>query len=109
MSLPKYKIITTPTVYSSNHDDNEWAMKLWEIQKAKLKELGIYNDWDHCYLCHFFDSPFFDEGFYLNTIDEAIQSLAIKDGIDLVQFDNGNYGFVSYYSGTENGFEIKGA
>ena len=43
------------------------------------------------------------------TIDEAIQCLALKDGADLVQFENGNFGFVGYYHGfNENWFEIIG-
>ena len=29
---------------------------------------------------------------------EYIQYLAIKDGVDLVRFDNGNIGFVAYYT-----------
>ena len=41
-------------------------------------------------------------------IDDAIQCLAIKDGVDMVQFSNGNYGFVAYYSGDTNGFEVIG-
>jgi len=40
--------------------------------------------------------------------DDAIQHLAIKDGYDLIQFENGNYGYVAYYNGIENGFEILG-
>ena len=41
-------------------------------------------------------------------IDEAIQYLNIKEGYDMVQFDNGNIGFVAYYDGVENGFEVIG-
>lgn len=41
-------------------------------------------------------------------IEFAIQHLAIKEGYDMVQFSNGNYGFVAYYNGVPNGFEIIG-
>ncbi len=37
---------------------------------------------------------------------DAVAALASKEGIDLVQFENGNYGFVAYYNENENGFEI---
>lgn len=43
------------------------------------------------------------------TINDAIQLLALKDGADLVLFENGNIGFVGYYHGfNENYFEIIG-
>ena len=41
-------------------------------------------------------------------IDNAIEHLASKDGVDMVQFSNGNYGFVAYYNGKVNGFEVIG-
>ena len=41
-------------------------------------------------------------------IEFAIQHLAIKEGYDMGQLSNGNYGFVAYYNGVPNGFEIIG-
>ena len=38
----------------------------------------------------------------------AKKIVAIKDGVDMVQFANGNYGFVAYYNGGINGFEVIG-
>lgn len=104
----KYTILTKRRVYDSYYLlDENWSEKLWEEQEKKCEELGI----DTSSLadevkCHFFDSVFFDEhtGFY--NVYDAIQCLAIKDGVNLVQYENGNYGFVAYYSGEENGFEI---
>lgn len=55
------------------------------------------------------DDAFLNEHYlYVSTpeIDSCIQYLAIKDGFDLVRFSNGNLGFVAYYNGYENGFEI---
>ena len=42
-----------------------------------------------------FDSS---EKIYLMTVDESIQSLALKNGADLVEFDNGDIGFIGYYN-----------
>lgn len=98
----RYTILTNRKVH--DEDRNE---KLWEEQEAKCRELGI----DTRRLagevrCHFFDSPFFNEQTDFWTVYEAIQCLAIKDGVDLVQYENGNYGFVAYYNDDVNGFEI---
>lgn len=104
--MRNYKIITNRKVFDENTEEN-WQEKLYSEQEAKCTELGI----DMNYLAgdvtvHFFDSPFFDECTTEMNIYEAIECLAIKDGADLVQYDNGNYGFVAYYNGNVNGFEI---
>lgn len=39
-------------------------------------------------------------------IDDAINILAIKDGADLVRFENGNLGYVAYYNGMTDIIEI---
>ena len=83
-----------------------YEMSRYEEQVSKLETLGFKYEWGTNYLCHFFDSPFFDEDTNTTSIPEAIECLAIKDGVDLVQFSNGNYGFVAYYNGYKNGFEI---
>ena len=106
--VPSYKILTEKTVYNCPNDQWEtWSLELWEEQEAKCKELGINTS---CLandnLLHFFDSPFFNERKEWRNVDDGIQCLAIKDGVDLVQFENGNYGFVAYYNGHKNGFEI---
>lgn len=75
-------------------------------QDAILSELGYINDGKTRYKEHFFESPFFDEQTRNLVLDDAIQCLAIKDGVDLVRFENKNIGFVAYYNGHENGFEI---
>ena len=96
-----YTIITKHQVYTDDNVDERI-----KEQNDKLHILGFnfYED----YLCHFFESGFYDETTTPMGIDSAIQRLAIKDGIDLVQFSNGNYGFVAYYNGEENGFEMIG-
>lgn len=97
--MPKYVIITKNQVYESEPE------KIVEEQEEKRKLLGL--DGDH-YVCHFFDSPYSNDFTEETSIENAIQRLAIKDGYDMVQFQNGNYGFVAYYNGIVNGFEIIG-
>ena len=103
---PKYEIITDRRVYDEHYcNDSEcdtWADELVKEQDAKLADLGIKNDAHKFYPIHFFD----DDSMVNDTIYDAIQCLAIKDGVDLVKYNNGNYGFVSYYNGLKDGFEI---
>ena len=94
-----YTIITRNRVYESEPED------IVREQEEKRNILGLNNK---NYICHFFDSAWFDEETIEMDIDDAIQCLAIKDGVDMVQFSNGNYGFVAYYSGETNGFEVIG-
>ena len=101
--MPKYVIITKNQVYES--ESEKIVEEIVEEQEEKRKLLGL--DGDH-YVCHFFDSPYFSDSTEETSIEDAIQRLAIKDGYDMVQFQNGNYGFVAYYNGIVNGFEIVG-
>lgn len=39
-------------------------------------------------------------------IDDAINCLAIKDGADLIRFENGNLGYVAYYNGMKDIIEF---
>ena len=118
-NMPPYTVITQKKVWDRVHgmemiDDElyeeqqeKFYEELYEEQQEKLKELGfIYHDWSHDYKVHFFDSIFRDECTIYETLSNAIELLAVKDGVDLVRFENGNYGFVAYYNNHENGFEI---
>lgn len=110
MKLPNYKILTGISVmdipYESDYQFSKECAKLVTEQDEILKLNDIY--WETNYKIHFFDSPYSDDDIDNMSYDEAIQCLAIKDGYDLVQFENGNYGYVAYYNGVENGFEILG-
>ncbi|MBO7677442.1 MAG: hypothetical protein J6S49_08010 [Erysipelotrichaceae bacterium] len=105
MNTPKFEILTVRTVYSIGDTDEE-RLALIEEQNSKLKSLGY--DLNDVYVAHFFNSVFFNEQTESDTIDELLQRLATKDGIDLVRFENGKIGFVAYYNGETNGFEIIG-
>lgn len=92
-----YIIITRNRVYENEPED------IVREQEEKRNILGLSNG---SYICHFFNSVWFDESYREMDIDDAIENLAIKDGVDMVQFSNGNYGFVAYYNGKVNGFEV---
>ena len=47
-----------------------------------------------------------NEDDFITDIHEWIGCLAIKDGVDAVRYNNGNFGFVAYYSGREDYMEI---
>ena len=103
-----YEVLTEKTVDNQPDSDNaEWFEDKILEQDEKLRELGFDNDCYTCYPCHFFNSDFFDE-YWLNIpIYDAVERLAIKEGADLVRFENGNIGFVAVYGSDENGFEIR--
>lgn len=109
MKLPKYRILTKKSVLDipyENDEQNERELSaLVDEQLVILGQTGIL--FTDSYIIHFFDSAYTsDRTNEEMDIDDAIQHLAIKDGYDLVQFENGNFGFVAYYNGFENGFEI---
>lgn len=99
MEMPFFQVLTWNRIYEARPED------IIKEQNEKREILGLD---DGNYLCHFFDSGFTTDRTIESQIDNAIQMLAIKEGYDMVQFENGNYGFVAYYDGEANGFEIIG-
>lgn len=97
--MSEYTIITRNRVFESEPED------IVREQEEKMQILGLDGD---NYPIYFFASPFRRDHLAEMSVRDAIECLAIKDGYDMVQFSNGNYGFVAYYNGTENGFEIIG-
>lgn len=107
MKIPKYDVLTRMSTLVTKNKE-----KLAEEQDAIFRALFLDMSEDVIY--HTFDNTFSedecDEG-SLSEYDYQIQSLALKDGVDLVAFSNGNVGFVSYCNGHKDAFEIiqKGA
>lgn len=110
MKLPNFKVLTGMSVMDvpyENEQQHEKDMIALVEEQDKILEANMFKrNLTECYLLHFFDSVFFDECNVVLTIYDGIEGLSIKDGYDLVQFENGNYGFVAYCNGNENGFEI---
>ena len=106
--FPSYKVITSKSVLDIPYENDKQftyeCEKLVTEQNKILKANRI--DVKETYNLHFFKSRYTSEFVMGIDIDYAIQLLAIKDGVDLVQFEDGNYGFIAYYNGVENGFEI---
>ena len=108
-----YEILTSKSIMyygpiETENDEKFAEERREEIiteQNAILKASG-YEMYDTAYKIHFFDSPFTVECYRMETIYDAIQMLSIKDGVDLVEYDNGNIGFVSYYNDKRDAFEI---
>lgn len=101
--IPNYKILTSKSVldiedHLSMEDD---VMALWEEQNSLLPNAEAY-------IVHIFEDSYYMDEEYFSTDDirKAMERLAIKDGVDLVRFENGNMGFVAYYSGHENALEF---
>lgn len=97
--MKKYSILTQKSILDTQEESEQIA--LWEEQNKIIN--GEY------FAIHFLNDPYFvNESYELsNDISETIQYLAIKEGIDLVKFDNNNLGFVAYYGSNENAFEFK--
>lgn len=97
-----FRVITSVSVLDINESDEE-VEKLGEEQDKILTDLR-FDTYSKAYSINFGNRRKRNE-----TIYDAIQSLALKDGADLVQFENGNYGYIGYYAGfNENWFEILG-
>lgn len=105
MYLPNYSIMTKLQVSQSYDNEDFDFQALTDEQDDVLRIFGYKDTTRTNHLIHFFNSRFFDEFTEEMTISDAIEYLAIKDGVDLVKYDNGNMGFVAY-DGTANGFEI---
>lgn len=108
MKLHKFKVLTKKSVldipYETETQRETDVGFLVEEQCDILTSNGF--SFYKCYRIHFFNSRYTHDHIINIDIDEAIQCLAIKDGYDLVRFENGNIGFVAYYNNVENGFEI---
>lgn len=107
-SIEGYKILTNRKVYDEHYmsEEEDWSEKLAEEQSEILAKRGIDFASTICGI-HFIKSFWGDGNFVIkDTADEAIQYLSIKDGVDLVEFPNGNIGFVAYYNNHLDAFEI---
>lgn len=105
-----YAIATSHNLYEycdiPEEEEEKFREELWQEQMGVIeKEVTTEN-----VIIHFLEDTAFCNEMYeyasKKEIDEYIQYLAIKDGLDLVRFENGNLGFIAYYNGHENGFEI---
>ena len=108
MKLPKFKVLTGKSVLDIPYENAEQNERDCETLVKEQDEILKANRFvfDKKYKVHLFDSRYRNGTYICEEINEAIQYLSIKDGYDLVRFENGNIGFVAYYNGTENGFEI---
>ena len=102
--IPTYRVLTTRSTRECESEKD--LISIIDEQEDILQTRGI--DCYTLYLLHRFESPFTDdmtEGEYISTYTEAT---AQKEGLDLVEFENGNIGYIGY-NGTElDGFEILG-
>jgi hypothetical protein len=106
----KYKIVTQRKLYDycdiPENEEDKFREELWKEQLNIIaKEIITKN-----VIIHFIEDTHFCDDKYVyattESIDEYTQYLAVKDGLDLVRFSNGNLGYVAYYNGHQNGFEI---
>ena len=108
MKLPNFIVLTGVSVldipYESSEQNEKDCRALIEEQHRILEERGY--DCDKFHYLHYYDSYYTNDVIVSMQIHDAIQMLAIKDGYDLVEFENGNVGFVAYYNLNKNGFEI---
>ena len=98
--MKQFRILTQLTCdYVNAMDDEKLQMALYNEQEAVLAKYGF----------HMGDYVWATNGYQVTicTIDQAIESmLSMKEGGDLVQFDNGRIGFVGYYGMDRTYFEI---
>lgn len=97
-----FRVLTGKSVLGIEPDNYDVEIEaLYNEQMAVLESLGY--DYFSEYVTFFGKAKGVEcDGFY--TMNEAVQGLALKDGVDLVEFENGCIGFVSYYRGFNNNF-----
>lgn len=105
----KYKILTSRSVMDIPYENEEQHQRDCEALIEEQNKIITERCPSKYYKCHFIEDKYFlnDNIMYMDCLEEAIQYLAIKDGVDLVQFENGKLGYVAYYNGHENMFEFE--
>lgn len=112
--MMKYEILTSEDITEVSCEDfatmDEYQNHLEELTEEGyeiLEKFGYeFNDSD-VYVVHFLDG---NERTALQemTLCDAVGSLAVKEGYNLVKYENGNVGYIAIYGSNENGFEIIG-
>lgn len=102
--MRKYEILLDKLfdIDPDTNDETRWEREVQFLLENVKSKMVIF---------HYFDSAFFDEYVELGEMDERelydrTDALAFKEGIDVVRYDNGNYGILAYYGDNKNGFEI---
>lgn len=106
MDMENYRVLTKESVLDLDTLNTEATMALINEQNALLADAGMEDTTRQCYIIRFFESAFRNERIDSLTIEDAVQCLAIKEGYDLVTFEDGHIGFVAYYNDHKDGFEI---
>ena len=107
----KYEIATKRKLYDytfmTEEQEEIFREELAKEQDAVLKQTLEEYDWHDTFYCIRHKSTWIKEDYSVFwSIDDAINCLAVKDGIDLVRFENGNLGYVGYYNGRRDIVEI---
>ena len=110
LEYSNYEIATERKLYDyagmTEEEEEKFREELAEEQIEKVKtEIKTDNVIIHILE----DSHYCNEHFFYSSkkdIDDYLEYLAVKDGINLVKFKNGNLGYIAYYNCHENGFEI---
>lgn len=100
----KYEIIgkTLYDVPEEEREARDEGITQYLIEHMRGREVALKTDtWGYIDLT-ITDSRF--DPWY--DLEDAIERLAIKDGCDLIRYDNGNLGLVAYYNGRKSYLEI---
>lgn len=103
--MEQYKVLTRKSILDVDSENELVVSALIEEQNGILENAGIDINNDF-YIVRFFENAFRDESIESLTICDAVQRLAIKEGYDLVIFEGGHIGYISYYGSDCDGFEI---
>lgn len=107
-----YKILNTVSVMDIPEDIYETEIERHNEETDDiLTENGIVMTGAYAntrYKCEFWENKRSETETRTVTIYDAIEMLALKEGADVVEYENGNIGIVGYYNAWENGFIILG-
>ena len=85
---------------SDDYDQDEFIEKQFDAEEKELNRRG-YSYWGDAYVIETSSGEV-----VINSIGDSIKGMAVKEGVNLVEFADGKIGYVGYYGGYTDWFKI---
>ena len=108
--MMKYEVLNKISVLDfeefATNEEEETAYIAHSDEIETILQANGYSYYNTLYNLHFFGD--WRETTENGEIYDSIEALAIKEGVDVVKFENGHLGIVAYYNDKKDFFEILG-
>lgn len=103
--MKNYTLLTKASMLEAETDEQK--LDVLSEQIGTLEAIGV--DYYGYYFIKVLASDFQNEEEEIESyLDNAVECMSAKEGIELVRFENGNVGFVGYYGEYRSAIEIIG-